>query len=447
MVILTLNCGSSSAKYQVYDWEKKDVLAVGVVEKVTQGGSSISHKARGREEYVLAHDCPTHTDAVNLIIKTLTDPNPNVGVISDMSVIKAVGHRVVHGGDKFVKSVIVDQAAIDAFNAIKDLSPLHNPANIMGIEAAQKVLPNVPHCATMDTAWHQTMPPPSYLYAVPYEWYENYSVRRYGFHGTSFLYTAKRAAVLLGKDPFKTNVIIAHLGNGASINAVKDGCSFDTSMGLTPLEGLVMGTRSGDADMAMPFYVMRKSGMSAADIESALNKKSGLMGITGNLVDRRDIQAAAMKGDERALLARDIEAHRVKKYIGAYQAILGRVDALVFTAGVGEFSAWIREKILDGLDGLGIIYDPKKNDIARTRNTETLISKPESKIPVYIIPTDEELVMTEDAYALMAGTYDVHTKFTYSFQSKDYVNKGRADGLKDELVKKPELKDILAAAK
>jgi len=445
MVILTLNCGSSSAKYQVYDWEKKDVLAVGVVEKVTQGGSSISHKARGREEYVASHDCPTHTDAVNLIIKTLTDPN--VGVISDMGVIKAVGHRVVHGGDKFTKSVVVDKAALDAFNAIIDLSPLHNPANIMGIEAAQKVLPNVPHCATMDTAWHQTMPPSSYLYAVPYEWYQNYSVRRYGFHGTSFLYTAKRAAVLLGKDPFKTNVIIAHLGNGASINAVKDGCSFDTSMGLTPLEGLVMGTRSGDADMAMPFYVMRKSGMSATDIESALNKKSGLIGITGNLVDRRDIQAAALKGDERAILARDIEAHRVKKYIGAYQAILGRVDALVFTAGVGEFATWMRALILDGLEGAGIVYDPQKNEIARTRNAETLISKPESKIPVYIIPTDEELVMTEDAYALMAGTYDVHTKFPYSFQSKDYVNKGRADGLKEELAKKPELKDIIALPK
>jgi len=445
MVILTLNCGSSSAKYQVYDWDTKDVLAVGVVEKVTQGGSFISHRAKGCEEYTANHDCPTHTDAVNLIIKTLTDSK--VGVISDMGVIKAVGHRVVHGGDKFVKSVIVDNAAIDAFNAICDLSPLHNPANIMGIQAAKQVLPNVPHCATMDTAWHQTMPPSSYLYAVPYEWYEKYSVRRYGFHGTSFLYTAKRAAVLLGKDPFKTNAIIAHLGNGASINAVKDGCSFDTSMGLTPLEGLVMGTRSGDVDMAMPFYVMRKSGMSAAEIESALNKKSGLLGITGNLVDRRDIHAAAEKGDARAILAKTIEAHRVKKYIGAYRAILGRVDALVFTAGVGEFAAWMRSAILEGLEDTGIVYDPAKNEIARTRNTETLISKPESKIPVYVIPTDEELVMTEDAYALMAGNYDVHTKFTYSFQSKNYVNKGRAEGLKAELVKKPELQSIIAVPK
>ncbi|MDR2482324.1 MAG: acetate kinase, partial [Treponema sp.] len=380
--------------------------------------------------------------AVDLIIKTLT--GKEYGVISDMSVIKAVGHRVVHGGDRFTKSVIVDDAAIAAFEEMRDMSPLHNPANIMGIEAAKKVLPGVPHCAIMDTAWHQTMPPESFLYAVPYEWYEKYSVRRYGFHGTSFLYTAKRAAALLGKDPFKTSLIIAHLGNGSSINAVKDGCSFDTSMGISPLEGLIMGTRSGDADMAMPFYVMRKTGMSAAEVESALNKKSGLLGITGGLADRRDIQAAVLKGDERAKLAQDMEAHRVKKYIGAYQAALGRVDALVFTAGVGEFASFMRKKILAGLEGIGVVYDPEKNELARTRNAETRISADSSKIPVYIIPTDEELVMTEDAYALMAGTYDVHTKFTYSFQSKDYVNKGRAEGLKSDLVKNPKLESIIA---
>src|SRR5215510_7017308 len=283
MVILTLNCGSSSAKYQVFDWETKDVLAVGIVEKVTIGGSYITHKAKGREEIVIQHDCPNHTNAIELIIKTLTDKE--TGVLTDMSVIKAVGHRTVHGAMKFTKSLIVDDKAIATFEEMKDLSPLHNPANIMGIEAAKKVLPNVPHCGIMDTAWHQTMPPESYLYAVPYEWYEKYQARRYGFHGTSFLYTAKRAAVLLGQDPFKTNLIICHLGNGASVNAVKDGCSFDTSMGITPLEGLVMGTRSGDMDPALPFYVMRKTGMSAADVESALNKKSGLLGLTGGLAD------------------------------------------------------------------------------------------------------------------------------------------------------------------
>ncbi|MDR0496056.1 MAG: acetate kinase [Treponema sp.] len=445
MVILVLNCGSSSAKYQVYDWEKKDVLAVGIVEKVTLGGSFITHKVKGREEYVANIDCPTHTEAVDLIIKTLTDPK--VGVLSDMSVIKAVGHRVVHGGNKFTKSVIVDDAAMAAFNEMTDMSPLHNPANILGIEAAKKVLPNVPHCATMDTAWHQTMPEKAYLYAVPYDWYEKFSVRRYGFHGTSFLYTAKRAAVLLDKDPFKTNLIIAHLGNGSSINAVKEGCSFDTSMGITPLEGLVMGTRSGDVDPAMPFYVMRKTGMSDAEMENALNKKSGLSGITGGLADRRDIQAANLKGEKMATLAQDMEAHRVKKYIGAYQAILGSVDALVFTAGVGEFAWWMRKKILEGLEGIGIIYDPKKNEMSHTRNTETLISKPESKIPIYVIPTDEELVMTEDAYALMAGKYDTHTHFTYSFQSKDYVNKSRTEGLVEDLAKMPELKEIAVTPK
>jgi acetate kinase len=442
MVILTLNCGSSSAKYQVYDWEKKDVLAVGVVERVTQGKSFISHKARGKPEYTLEHDCPTHTDAVNLIIKTLTDTEH--GVISDMGVIKAVGHRVLHGGDKFTKSGIVDDAAMAAFNEVKDLGPLHNPANIMGSEAAKKVLPGVPHCAVMDTAWHQTMPPETFLYAVPYEWYEKYSVRRYGFHGTSFLYTAKRASVLLGKDPFKTNLIICHLGNGSSVNAVKDGCSFDTSMGITPLEGLIMGTRSGDADMAMPFYVMRKTGKSAPEIENDLNKKSGLLGITGRYADRRDIQAAAVQGDPRAQLAQKMEAYRVKKYIGAYYAALGRVDALVLTAGVGEFASFMRAKILDGLEHLGFVYDPEKNELARTRNTESIISAEDSKIPVYIIPTDEELVMTEDAFALMAGTYDVHTKFTYSFQSKDYVNKGRAEGLREDVAKNPALASIIA---
>ncbi|MDR1901241.1 MAG: acetate kinase [Treponema sp.] len=442
MVILTLNCGSSSAKYQVYDWDAQDILAVGVVEKVTIGGSFINHKVKGKEEITIEHDCPTHTDAVDLIIKTLTDPK--TGVISDMSVIKAVGHRVVHGGDKFTKSVIVDDAVMATLDEVKDLGPLHNPANIMGIVAAKKVLPDVPHCAVMDTAWHQTMPPEAFLYAVPYEWYEKYSVRRYGFHGTSFLYTAKRASVLLGKDPFQTNLIICHIGNGSSVNAVKNGCSFETSMGLTPLEGLVMGTRSGDADMAMPFYVMRKTGMSPAEMESALNKKSGLLGVTGQYTDRRDIQKAKLDGDKRALLSQDMEAHRVKKYIGAYQAVLGRTDALVFTAGVGEFAWFIREKILEGLEGIGIVYDPEANKIACTRNTESIISKPESKIPVYVIPTDEELVMTEDAYALMAGIYDVHTKFTYSFQKADYVNKGRAEGLAEELKKKPELAKYIA---
>jgi acetate kinase len=445
MVILVLNCGSSSAKYQVYDWDNKEVLAVGVVEKVTLPGTFIGHKAKGKAEWTLQKDCPNHTDAVNLIIQTLTDKEH--GVIPAMNVIGAVGHRMLHGGDKFTKSVIVDDKAMATFRDMQDLGPLHIPANIMGIEAAKKVLPDVPHCAIMDTAWHQTMPPENYLYAVPYEWYEKYGVRRYGFHGTSFLYTAKRAAVLLGKDPFKTNVIICHLGNGSSVNAVKEGKSFDTSMGITPLEGLIMGTRSGDADLAMPFYVMRKTGMSAAEMESALNKKSGLLGITGQYTDRRDIQTAADKGDKKAMLSQDMEAYRVRKYIGAYTAALGRVDALVLTAGVGEFASGIREKILAGLEPMGYVFDAAKNNLAHTRNAETNIAAAGSKVPIFIIPTDEELVMTEDAYALMKGTYDIHTKFKYSFEDKAYVNKARAEGLKGDLAKNPALAEIIARPK
>jgi acetate kinase len=443
VVILTLNCGSSSVKYQVYDWENQDILASGIVERVTIGGSSISHKAKGKSDYEESHECPNHKVAVELIIKTITDPK--VGVITDMKVIKAVGHRVLHGGDKFTKSVLVTPEVLDGFRAVQDLGPLHNPANIMGIEAAQAVLPDVPHAAIMDTAWHQTMPPESYLYATPYEWYEKYSVRRYGFHGTSFLYTAKRAAVLLGKDPFKTNLIIAHIGNGSSINAVKDGCSFDTSMGLTPLEGLVMGTRSGDMDPAIPFYIMRKTGMSAADAEKALNKSSGVLGITGQYADRRDVEQAAERGDKRSKLAMEMESYRIKKYIGAYYAALGHVDALVFTAGVGEMGPAIRSLATAGLEELGIIVDKDKNAKSKCRNAETELTGAGSKIRVFVIPTDEELVMTEDAYALMNGTYDVHTKYHYSFQDRGYVNKSRASGLVRDLEKKPYLKEIIAA--
>ncbi len=442
MVILTLNCGSSSAKYQVYDWDNKDVLASGVVERVGQSGSVITHNAKGKDEYVQESACPTHKEAIELIIATITDKN--IGVIEDMSVIKAVGHRVLHGGDKFTKSVIVTPEVLDTFREVQDLGPLHNPANIMGIEAAQKVLPDVPHCAVIDTAWHQTMPDTSFMYAVPYEWYEKYHARRYGFHGTSFLYTAKRASVILNKKPQDTNIIIAHIGNGASMCAVKNGKCFDTTMGITPLEGLVMGTRSGDCDPALPFYIMRKTGMSAAEMDTALNKKSGLLGITGKYVDRRDVQGALEKGDERARLAQDMECYRLRKYFGAYLAAIGPIDAIVFTAGVGEFAYQVRAKACAGLEHLGIKIDPEKNKLARTRNAETCISADDSKIKIFVIPTDEELVMTEDAYALMMGTYDVHTNFTYSFQSKDYVNKARAEGLKKDLEKNPALKNILA---
>jgi len=296
----------------------------------------------------------------------------------------------------------------------------------------------------MDTAWHQTMPEKAYIYALPYEWYEKYNVRRYGYHGTSFLYVSKRAAVLLGKNPAEVNSIVCHIGNGASICAIKNGISVDTSMGLTPLEGLVMGTRSGDFDPAIIHYMMNSTDLKTEEIEKALNKKSGLLGITGQYIDRRDIQKAAEKGDARSELAIEIEAYRLKKYIGSYAAALGRVDALVFTAGVGEMAPIIRAKVLEGLDNLGIVTDMDKCMQSHTRNAETDITGNGSKTKIFVIPTDEELVMTEDAVALVEGRYDVHTNFTYSFQSKDYVNHVRAHGLINDIEKEPELSDIIA---
>ena len=441
MVILTLNCGSSSAKYQVYDWDNKEVMANGVVERIGDTGSCITHKAKG-QKIEFESPCPTHKEAIELILKEITDKE--VGVISDMSVICAVGHRVLHGGDKFTKSVLVTPEVLDTFRSVIDLGPLHMPANIMGIEAAQKVLPNVPHAAVMDTAWHQTMPESSFMYAVPREWYTKYAARKYGFHGTSFLYTAKRAAALLGKDPKDTNIIICHIGNGASCCAVKNGVCYDTTMGLTPLAGLVMGTRSGDLDPALPFYIMRKTGMSADEMDKALNKKSGLLGITGKYTDRRDVQKGAESGDEACKLGQEMEGYRIKKTIGAYAAALGKVDAIVFTAGVGEHSPKIRELATENLEIMGVKLDSKKNALSNTSNAETVISADDSKVKIFVIPTDEELVMTEDAYALMKGTYDVHTNFTYSFQSKDYKNKAREAALAKELEKLPELKNILA---
>lgn len=441
MVILTLNCGSSSAKYQVYDWDNKEVMASGVVERIGTEGSCITHKAKSKK-IVLDSPCPTHKEAIELIIKEITDKD--VGVISDMSVIGAVGHRVLHGGDKFTKSVIITPEVLDTFRSVSDLGPLHNPANIMGIEAAQKVLPSVPHCAIIDTAWHQTMPAETFMYAIPREWYTKYHARRYGFHGTSFLYTAKRASVLLGKDPKDTNVIICHIGNGSSMCAVKNGVCYDTSMGITPLEGLVMGTRSGDLDPALPFYIMRKTGMTADEMDKALNKQCGCLGITGKYQDRRDIENGAADGDELCKLCIEMEALRIKKYIGSYMAELGRVDAIVWTAGVGERGPITRGKACAGLENYGIKIDPQRNEWSFTGNAETCISADDSKTKIFVIPTDEELVMTEDAYALMKGTYDVHTNFTYSFQSPDYINKAREEGLKSDLVKRPNIAKVIA---
>ncbi|MBN1834347.1 MAG: acetate kinase [Spirochaetales bacterium] len=442
MDILTLNCGSSSLKYQLYDWDTREALAKGIVERVTVGGSFIEHYAKGKGKTKRERECPNHKVALELIMETLLDRE--IGAIRDLKQIAAVGHRMVHGGERFAQSVIIDDKALSTFKELADLAPLHNPPNIMGVEAAREVLPDVPHCAVMDTAWHQTMPAHAFIYALPYSWYEDYGVRRYGFHGTSFLYVAKRAAVLLGRDPFQTNLILLHIGNGASANAVRSGISVDTSMGFTPLEGLVMGTRAGDHDAAIGYYVLGKEGMEPRQMEQTLNKSSGVYGITEKYTDRRDIEIAAEKGDQRARLAIDVEAYRIRKYVGAYFAALGHVEAIVFTAGVGERGPILREAALGGLEKLGIRLDPRRNAISKTRNAETVISTPDSPVKVLVIPTDEELVMTEDTEALLQGTYRVHTEFTYSFQSRDYVNKERAEAFAQELAKKPELQEVVA---
>ncbi len=443
MKVMVLNCGSSSAKYLVYDWESKEIMCKGIVERVTIGDSFCVHEVPGKDAVKIEHDCPTHREAVHLIVNLLT--SDEYGVLKDIKEIDAVGHRVVHGGERFAKSVIITEESLGVFKELQNLAPLHNPPNILGIEAAQGLLPDVPHIAVMDTAWHQTMLPPQYMYAVPYAWYEKYRVRRYGFHGTSLLYIAKRAAVLLDKDPFEVNMIGLHIGNGVSANAVKNGISFDTSMGFTPLEGLVMGTRAGDHDAALDFYVMQKENISPKDMDSTLNKKGGLLGITGQFTDRRDVLEAMEKGDARAKLAFEVETYRIKKYIGSYAAAVGGIDAIVWTAGVGEMASDHRAKALEGLEFMGIKIDHEKNNLARTRNSESDISAPDSKVKIFVIPTDEELIIVEDSVALLNGTYDVHTNFRYSFQDPRYRNKQRDVEFEKQLQKKPEM--IKAQAK
>ncbi len=421
MDILAINCGSSSVKYQLFDWEKKEIIAKGLVERVVVGGSFIVHEVPGREKYRKESECPNHTIALDLIIKTLTDPEH--GVLEDISQISAVGHRVVHGGENFTRSVMIDEDVIDAVKAVQHLAPLHNPPNIAGIEAVRAVLPDVPNVAIFDTAFHQTMPEHAYIYPLPYDWYTRYGVRRYGFHGTSHLYVSKRAAVLLGKKPKDCNLITMHIGNGVSHCAIKDGVSVDTSMGLTPLEGAVMGTRCGDIDPAIPMFMMQMENLTAKEIDSTLNKKSGIFGITGKYTDRRDVIENADKGDKLCKLAMEIEGYRLKKYIGTYMAVVGRLDAVVFTAGVGEMGWQLREKALEGLEYLGIKIDKAKNRAAMSRKKENIITTDDSPIKVFVIPTDEELVFTEDVAAILEGTYTDHMNFEYSFARPDFERK------------------------
>ncbi|BAI81271.1 acetate kinase [Deferribacter desulfuricans SSM1] len=413
MKILALNCGSSSVKYQLFDWDNNKLLAKGVVERVGIGDSFIVHEVPGRDTLREEYECHDHNTAINLVVHTLTSEEK--GVVSDIKEISAVGHRVVHGGEKFKRSTLIDDEVIKAIEEVQHLAPLHNPPNLAGIRAAQKVLPDVPHVAIFDTAFHQTMPRHAYLYAVPYEWYEKYGVRRYGFHGTSHLYVSKRAAVLLGKDPRECNIITMHIGNGVSHTAIKNGVSVDTSMGLTPLEGAVMGTRCGDLDPAIPLFMQQILEIGPKEMDTTLNKKSGILGLTGKYTDRRDVLEGAEQGDERCKIALEVEAYRLKKYIGAYMAVLGRVDAIVFTAGVGENAGIIRQMALEGLEELGIKIDKEKNLKTRSKDGETEISTPDSKVKVFVIPTNEERVFIEDVVAILNGTYKEHTEYPYTF--------------------------------
>ncbi|WP_027390352.1 acetate kinase [Chrysiogenes arsenatis] len=418
MDILALNCGSSSVKYQLFNWDKKSVVAKGVVERVGIGDSFIIHEVPGQDTLREEYECSNHESAIHLIVKTLTTGNGKV--VADMGSISAVGHRVVHGGEKFTRSVLIDDNVIQAIEDVQDLAPLHNPPNLSGIRAAQAIMPSVPQIAIFDTAFHQTMPEKSFMYAIPNTLYCEHGIRRYGFHGTSHLYVSKRAAVRLGKPARECNIITLHIGNGVSMCAIKNGLSYDTSMGLTPLEGAIMGTRSGDLDPAVPLFIANKLNITPTDVDNMLNKKSGILGITGKFTDRRDVIEAAAAGDKLCELAIEMEAYRLKKYIGAYAAALGRVDAIVFTAGVGENAGAIRQKVLEDLDCLGIKIDFALNAKTFSKSGETEISLKDSAIRVFVIPTNEELVFVEDVVGIINNTYCDHTEYAYTFTKADF---------------------------
>jgi acetate kinase len=394
MKVLVINTGSSSIKYQLYQMPEANVLAKGVVERIGEAQSVLKTNGNGNAQQtnVKAAD---HKDAMGIILATLVaDDDVN---LADIAEIDAVGHRVVHGGEEFTGSVIVDEAVVASLEKYADLAPLHNPLNIIGISAARASLPDAVQVACFDTAFHTTIPRVAYIYALPYEIYEKYRVRRYGFHGTSHRYVARRAAALMGKDKYDINVITCHLGNGCSIAAVKDGKSIDTSMGLTPLEGLVMGTRSGDFDPAIMFYLADK-GYDIDSLNDMCNKKSGLLGISGESNDMRNLTEAAAAGSQRAQLAIDIFCYRIKKYIGMYAAVLGSLDAVVFTGGIGENAAGVREQICSGLGQVGIEIDTDAN--SRAHGDESAISTENSPVKVFVIPTDEEGAIAKDTYEL-----------------------------------------------
>ena len=394
MKVLVINAGSSSLKYQLIDMADESVIAKGLVERIGIEGSNIVHK-KGGEKIEIKKPLQNHVQAIQLVLQVLQDKE--YGAVSSMSEIGAVGHRVVHGGESFSGSVLIDGSVMEAIRANIDLAPLHNPANIMGIEACQAVMPGTPMVAVFDTAFHQTMPKSSFIYALPYEVYEKYKVRRYGFHGTSHKFVAQQAAAMMGKPLEQIKLITCHLGNGSSVTAIKDGKVLDTSMGLTPLEGVPMGTRSGDLYPAILGFLMDKLGMDITQMTNYLNKKSGILGISGISSDFRDLIAASKEGNERAQLGLDVFCYHVRKYIGAYAAAMGGVDAVVFTAGVGENNCKLRKKIMEGMDFLGFIIDDERNENGSDAFEMTAEG---SKVKGFVIPTNEELMIARDTVEL-----------------------------------------------
>ena len=396
MKILVLNCGSSSIKYKLFDMTTKEVLAQGGIEKIGLVGSFLKLTLPNGEKKILEKDIPEHTAGIEFILNTLV--SPEYGAIKSLDEINAVGHRMVHGGERFSESVLLNKEVLDAFIACNDLAPLHNPANLKGVNAVSAILPNVPQVGVFDTAFHQTMPDYAYMYAIPYELYEKYGVRRYGFHGTSHRYVSQRVCEFLGVDPKGKKIITCHIGNGGSISAIKDGKCIDTSMGLTPLEGLVMGTRSGDIDAGAFTFIMEKEGLNATGISNLLNKKSGVLGVSGVSSDMRELEAAVAAGNPKAILAEKMYFYRIKKYIGAYAAALGGVDIILFTGGVGENQANCRSEVCEGLEFMGVKIDLEKNKV---RGEEAIISADDSKVTVAVIPTDEELMIASDTLAIL----------------------------------------------
>ena len=397
MKILVLNCGSSSIKYALYNMDTKEVMTSGGAERVGLDGAFVKVKLANGEKKQIMHDIPEHTEGVKFIFSLLTDSE--IGVIKDLNEIDAVGHRMVHGGEKFNKSVLLTDEVLKVFEECSDLAPLHNPANLKGVNAVSELMPGLPQVGVFDTAFHQTMPDYAYMYAIPYELYEKYGIRRYGFHGTSHRYVAQRVCDFLGVDPAEKKIITCHIGNGASIAAVDGGKCVDTSMGLTPLEGVMMGTRSGDIDGGAVSFIQKKLGLDADGISDLLNKKSGVLGITELSSDMREVDAACEKGDEKAILAMKMYNYRIKKYIGAYAAAMGGVDIIVFTAGVGENQWSTREEACEGLEFIGVKIDKELNK--GLRGVEKVISTADSKVTVCIIPTDEELMIATDTMNLL----------------------------------------------